>query len=90
MTADPAAYVDTAVRDWQRAPRRRLYEADGRRRRCAPARPARFLVWGDPALYDGTLDLLQRIAGRTHDRLRSCRSPASAASPPSPPRTGWS
>ena len=45
-----------------------------------------FLVWGDPSLYDGTLNLLRDVAGRTGSR--SSRSPASAASPPSPPPTG--
>ena len=57
---DPAAYVDTAV-DWQ-ARRAALYEqmitgelADGE--------VGGFLVWGDPSLYDGTLNLLRGIPG---------------------------
>jgi precorrin-6A synthase len=59
---DPAAYVDTAVA-WQ-ARRAALYErmvtdelADGE--------TGAFLVWGDPSLYDGTLNLLGDVAGRT-------------------------
>ena len=59
---DPSAYVDTAV-DWQ-ARRAALYErmvtdelADGE--------AGGFLVWGDPSLYDGTLNLLRDVAGRT-------------------------
>ena len=59
---DPAAYVDTAVH-WQ-ARRAALYErmvtdelADGE--------AGGFLVWGDPSLYDGTLNLLRDVAGRT-------------------------
>ena len=59
---DPAAYVDTAV-EWQ-ARRAALYErmvtdelADGE--------AGGFLVWGDPSLYDGTLNLLRDVAGRT-------------------------
>ena len=59
---DPAAYVDTAV-EWQ-ARRAALYEqmvtdelADGE--------TGGFLVWGDPSLYDATLNLLRDVAGRT-------------------------
>ena len=59
---DPAAYVDTAV-EWQ-ARRAALYDqmitdelADGE--------TGGFLVWGDPSLYDGTLNLLRDVAGRT-------------------------
>ncbi len=59
---DPSAYVDTAV-EWQ-ARRAALYErmvtdelADGE--------TGGFLVWGDPSLYDGTLNLLRDVAGRT-------------------------
>jgi precorrin-6A synthase len=57
---DPAEYVDTAV-EWQ-ARRAALYEqmitgelADGE--------TGGFLVWGDPSLYDGTLNLLRGIGG---------------------------
>ncbi len=63
---DPAEYVETAVA-WQ-AGREAVYErmlatalADGA--------TGGFLVWGDPALYDGTLNLLHRIAERTPDEL---------------------
>ena len=57
---DPAAYVDTAV-EWQ-ARRAALYgqmitgELD-------EGNVGGFLVWGDPALYDGTLNLLREIPG---------------------------
>ena len=64
---EPAAYVDTATQ-WQLR-RGMLYEgmiAQALR----PGETGAFLVWGDPALYDGTLPLLQRIAERTHDQLR--------------------
>ena len=55
---DPAAYVATATQ-WQ-ARRRALYAqmldelADGE--------TGGFLVWGDPALYDGTLNLLHDLS----------------------------
>jgi precorrin-6A synthase len=64
---DPAAYVDTATQ-WQLR-RGVLYQgmiAESLRRGETGA----FLVWGDPALYDGTLPLLHRIAERSHDELR--------------------
>jgi precorrin-6A synthase len=64
---DPAEYVDTATK-WQLR-RGVLYEgmiAEALR----PGEAGAFLVWGDPALYDGTLPLLHRIAERTHDQLR--------------------
>jgi precorrin-6A synthase len=64
---DPAAYVDTATQ-WQLR-RGVLYEG----MIAASLRPGEtgaFLVWGDPALYDGTLPLLHRIADRSHDELR--------------------
>jgi precorrin-6A synthase len=58
---DPADYLSTAT-DWQ-ARRAAIYErmlttelADGQ--------TGGFLVWGDPALYDGTLNLLRDIADR--------------------------
>jgi precorrin-6A synthase len=56
---DPAAYVPVATR-WQ-ARRRALYAqmldelGDGE--------TGGFLVWGDPALYDGTLNLLRDLGG---------------------------
>jgi precorrin-6A synthase len=60
-TSAPSAY-EAAVVDWQDR-REALYERmiadelgeDGR---------GGFLVWGDPALYDGTLRILDRIAAR--------------------------
>jgi precorrin-6A synthase len=64
---DPAAYVDTAVQ-WQLR-RGMLYQAMIAEELRAGETGA-FLVWGDPALYDGTLPLLQRIAERTHGELR--------------------
>ena len=51
---DPVAYVDTAVQ-WQ-ARRAALYErmiTSG----LADGETGGFLVWGDPSLYDGTLNL---------------------------------
>ena len=57
---DPVAYVDTAVQ-WQ-ARRAALYErmiTSG----LADGETGGFLVWGDPSLYDGTLNLLRGIAG---------------------------
>ena len=65
--AASAAYVDTATR-WQLR-RGMLYEAMIAEA-LRPGETGAFLVWGDPALYDGTLPLLQRIAERTHDQLR--------------------
>jgi precorrin-6A synthase len=64
---DPAAYVDTATR-WQLR-RGVLYEGMIAEE-LSPGETGAFLVWGDPALYDRTLPLLQRIAERTHDQLR--------------------
>lgn len=64
---DPAEYVDTASR-WQLR-RGMLYEAMIAEA-LRPGETGAFLVWGDPALYDGTLPLLRRIAERTHDQLR--------------------
>ena len=57
---DPAAYVATAT-DWQ-ARRAALYAEmiDGE---LADGGTGGFLVWGDPSLYDGTLNLLREIAG---------------------------
>jgi precorrin-6A synthase len=64
---DTASYVDLATR-WQLR-RGMLYEAMIAEA-LRPGETGAFLVWGDPALYDGTLPLLQRIAERTHDQLR--------------------
>jgi precorrin-6A synthase len=63
---DAAAY-EPAVVDWQQR-REAIYERmiaeeldeDG----CAG-----FLVWGDPAIYDGTLRILERIAARGPTRF---------------------
>ena len=60
-TAGPGGYEEAVV-DWQER-RESIYErmiadelgTDG----CGA-----FLVWGDPAVYDGTLRILERIAGR--------------------------
>jgi precorrin-6A synthase len=60
-SAGPGRYEEAVV-DWQER-RESIYErmiadeldADG----CGA-----FLVWGDPAVYDGTLRILERIAGR--------------------------
>ena len=64
---DPAAYVDTATQ-WQLR-RGVLYQAMIAEA-LRPGETGAFLVWGDPALYDGTLPLLHRIAERSHDELR--------------------
>ena len=64
---DPAAYADTATR-WQL--RRGMLYAAMIAEELRAGETGAFLVWGDPALYDGTLPLLQRIAERTHDELR--------------------
>jgi precorrin-6A synthase len=59
---DPIAYLATAT-DWQ-ARREALYE-ELITTELADGETGGFLVWGDPALYDGTLTLLRRIADRT-------------------------
>jgi precorrin-6A synthase len=64
---DPVSYVDTATR-WQLR-RGMLYEGMIAKE-LRPGETGAFLVWGDPALYDGTLPLLQRISERSHDALR--------------------
>jgi precorrin-6A synthase len=56
---DPAAYVATAT-EWQ-ARRAALY-AEMIERELADGGTGGFLVWGDPSLYDGTLNLLHGIA----------------------------
>ena len=66
-----------------------LYEAMIAEASC-PGATGAFLVWGDPALYDGTLPLLRGSPSVPTTSCGSCRSPGSAASPPWPPRTGWS
>jgi precorrin-6A synthase len=57
---DPAAYVDTAT-EWQ-ARRGALY-AGMLESELADGEAGGFLVWGDPSLYDGTLNLLREIGG---------------------------
>ena len=64
---DPAAYVDTATQ-WQL--RRGLLYEGMLAEHLRAGETGAFLVWGDPALYDGTLPLLHRIADRTRDALR--------------------
>ena len=59
---DPIAYLATAT-DWQ-ARREALYE-ELIETELSDGETGGFLVWGDPALYDGTLTLLRRIADRT-------------------------
>ena len=73
---DPADYLDTAT-TWQ-ARREALYErmiatelADGR--------TGGFLVWGDPSLYDGTLNLLHRIAARSEKKIEILAVPGISA-----------
>jgi precorrin-6A synthase len=58
---DPAHYLDTAV-GWQ-ARRGELYE-QMITEELADGETGGFLVWGDPSLYDGTLNLLGNIAER--------------------------
>jgi precorrin-6A synthase len=64
---DPARYTDTATK-WQL--RRGLLYERMIAEELRAGQTGAFLVWGDPALYDGTLPLLRRIAERTHDELR--------------------
>ena len=64
---DPDAYVETATQ-WQL--RRGLLYQRMIAEELRDGETGAFLVWGDPALYDGTLPLLHRIAERTHDGLR--------------------
>jgi precorrin-6A synthase len=61
-----ASAYEAAVVDWQER-RESLYErmiAD----ELAEDGTGAFLVWGDPALYDGTLRILDRINARVNDR----------------------
>jgi precorrin-6A synthase len=60
-TAGAAGYV-AAVQDWQDR-RESEYERMITEELAADATGG-FLVWGDPALYDGTLRILDRIAAR--------------------------
>jgi precorrin-6A synthase len=57
---DPTTYVDTAV-EWQ-ARRGALY-AEMLENELVDGATGGFLVWGDPSLYDGTLNLLREIPG---------------------------
>ena len=73
---DPAAYVDTAT-EWQ-SRREALYErmitdelSDGA--------SGGFLVWGDPSLYDGTLNLLRNVAARVPLKIVSIPGISSVA-----------
>ena len=73
---DPTDYLDTAT-TWQ-ARREALYErmiaaelADGQ--------TGGFLVWGDPSLYDGTLNLLHRIAARSEEKIEILAVPGISA-----------
>jgi precorrin-6A synthase len=63
---DPAAYVDTATA-WQ-ARRGALYE-EMVTAELADGETGGFLVWGDPSLYDGTLNLLRDVAERATDKI---------------------
>lgn len=56
-----AADYEAAVGDW-RAARLAVYEAAIGA--LGAAETAAFLVWGDPALYDGTIDLVEEIRAR--------------------------
>jgi precorrin-6A synthase len=63
---NPAAYVATAV-EWQ-ARREARYD-EMITEELADGQVGGFLVWGDPSLYDGTLNLLHRIAERAADTI---------------------
>ena len=65
---EPIAYLATAA-DWQ-ARREALYE-ELITTELSDGETGGFLVWGDPALYDGTLTLLRRIADRTGIEVES-------------------
>ena len=73
MTAEPAGY-DAAVSDWHEARadawEKALLENDG---------DAGFLVWGDPAFYDSTIRVLERVLERGRSRPSSTSCPASPA-----------
>ncbi|WP_241746249.1 SAM-dependent methyltransferase [Streptomyces lydicus] len=57
----PAGYRAQVV-DWRHR-RAALYE-QLIRDELAPGGTGAFLVWGDPALYDSTIDALEEVAGR--------------------------
>ena len=78
---DPADYP-AEVATWQAA-RADAYAAMIEAE-LPPGGVGAFLVWGDPALYDGTLRLLHGVAQIS----TSSRSPASAACRRWPRRTG--
>ncbi|MFG2826938.1 precorrin-6A synthase (deacetylating) [Streptomyces sp. NPDC048434] len=59
--ASPAGYRAQVV-DWRHR-RTALYERLIRDE-LAPGRTGAFLVWGDPALYDSTIDTLEEVADR--------------------------
>ncbi len=73
---DPIAYLATAT-DWQ-ARREALYE-ELIETELSDGETGGFLVWGDPALYDGTLTLLRRIADRTGIAVESVPGISSVA-----------
>jgi precorrin-6A synthase len=62
------AYTD-AVRDWQR--RRAALYARAVAEEVPDGGVGSFLVWGDPALYDGTLRILDDLAGAPDCRVVS-------------------
>jgi len=62
------AYRD-AVEAWRRARAEAWQEAI--RAELGEGERGAFLVWGDPALYDSTLAVLERIGGRTDLSYRS-------------------
>jgi precorrin-6A synthase len=57
-----AAAYGAAVDDW-RARRAEVWEA-ALRDELAPGGVGAFLVWGDPSLYDSTLDVIERVLAR--------------------------
>jgi precorrin-6A synthase len=73
---DPADYLATAV-EWQ-ARREARYE-EMLAAELGEGQTGGFLVWGDPALYDGTLNLLSRIADRQKIELVSIPGISSVA-----------
>lgn len=62
--AETPAYAGS-VEDWRDALEdayRRLFEAELKDGECGA-----FLVWGDPALYDGTVSIVERMRAAGHD-----------------------
>ena len=57
-----APCYEAAVREWHE--RRAVAYADAIGRELGANECGAFLVWGDPALYDSTLRILERIAAR--------------------------